>query len=229
MSDKKQAHDVEKSELMVAQAKDFWTRNSNIILGIGTALLVLVGGYYIYKNYFQKPKEAKAADAMYKAEEYFRIDSFKLALNGDGQNSGFLKIMDKYSGTDASNLADFYAGVCYIKLDDNQNAVKYLKKFSTNAKQIQQRAYKLLGDAYGDLGNNEEAISYYKKAASYFEADKEGSAEALFNAAYLSQTVLKNPGQAIELYKELKEKFPRTTSARDADKYLAQMGVYNVD
>jgi tetratricopeptide (TPR) repeat protein len=230
MSDKKQAHDVEKSELIVAKAKDFWTRNSNIILGVGTVLLLLVGGFYIYKNYFQKPKELKAADAMFKAEDYYRIDSFRLALNGDGQNIGFLKVMDKYSGTDASNLASFYAGVCYIKLDDNQNAVKYLKKFSGDgAKQIQQRAYKLLGDAYGDLGNNEEAITYYKKAASYFEADKESSAEALFNAAYLAQNVTKNQSQAIELYKELKEKFPRTTSARDADKYLAQMGVYNAD
>lgn len=229
MSDKKQATDVDNGEVIIAKAKDFWTRNSNIILGVGVVLLLLVGGFYIYKNYFQKPKEIKAADAMFKAEDYYRTDSFRLALNGDGQNLGFLKIMDKYSGTDAANLASYYAGVCYTKLDDNENAIKYLKKFSSDAKQIQQHAYSLLGDAYGDMGKSNDAIDYYKKAAHYFEKDKESSAEALFRAAYLAQTVLKDQKQATELYKELKEKFPRTNSARDADKYLAQMGVYNVD
>jgi tetratricopeptide (TPR) repeat protein len=227
MSEKK--HDVENSEVIIAKAKDFWTRNSNIILGIGSVLLLLVGGYYIYKNYFQKPKEVKAADAVFKAEQYYRMDSLKLALNGDGRDLGLVKVIDKYSGTDAANVACFLAGVCYYKLEDNDNAIKYLKKFSTDAKQIQQRAYKLLGDAYGDKGQSGEALDYYKKAAHYFETDKEGSAEALFAAAYLSQTVLKNNNQAIELYKEVKDKFPGTSSAAEADKYLALMGTYNVN
>jgi tetratricopeptide (TPR) repeat protein len=231
MSDKKQVQDTEKSEVIVAQAKDFWTRNSKTILGIGTVLLLAVAGYFVYKNYFQKPKEEKAAEALFKAEEYYRMDSSRLALNGDGQNMGLLKVIDRYSGTSAANLAAYYAGVCYIKLDDNANAVKYLKKFSTGAKQVQQRAYKLMADAYADMGKNKEALDYYKKAARHFEADKTNAnaAEALFNAAYLAATVLKDQKEAIELYKELKEKYPQTSQGMEADKYLAQLGVYNVN
>lgn len=228
MSDKKQAENVETSEVAIAKAKDFWTKNSKIILGVGTLLVLLVGGFYVYQHFFKNPKEEKAADAMFKAEDYYRQDSVNLALNGDGQNLGFLKIIDKYSGTAAANLAEFYAGSCYIKLDDNVNAVKHLKSFSTDAKEIQQRAYKLLGDAYADQGKNNEALDAYKKAANAFKENETGSADALYLAAYLAEKVLKNQKEAIDLFKELKEKYPRTHGYQ-ADNHLAQLGVYNAN
>lgn len=229
MSEKKPVQEVGSGEEVVAKAKDFWTKNSKLILGIGTALVVLVGGFYVYKNYFQKPKEEKAAEAIFKAEEYYRKDSVNLALNGDGQSLGFLRIISRYSGTDAANLAHFYAGSCYIKLNDNANAIKHLKDFSTDAKQIQQRAYKLLGDASADLGKNADALDYYKKAARHFEEDQANSAEALFMAAYFADRVMKNKEEAIKLFTELKEKYPRTEQGFEADNYLAQLGVYNVN
>lgn len=229
MSEQKNVQGVESGDVALAKAKDFWTRNSKPILIVGTVLVLLVGGYWGYKNLVQKPKEEKAADALFKAEDYYRKDSVNAALNGDGQSMGFLKIISKYGGTDAGNLAHFYAGSCYIKLNDNANAIKHLKEFSSDAKQIQQRAYKLLGDASADLGKNDDALDYYKKAAHHFEEDEANSAEALFLAAYLADRVMKNQKEAIALYKELKEKYPRTQQGFDADNYLAQLGVYNVN
>ena len=219
----------DKAELMLVKAKDFWERNSKIISIVFAVLVIGVGGYFVYKNYIQKPKEEKAADAMFKAEDYYRKDSTRLALNGDGQYLGFLKIIDRYGSTDAGNLACFYAGVCYLKMDDNPNAIKYLKKFSTSSKPVKARVYKLLGDANGDLGKYADALDYYKKSASTFEDDKENSAEALFLAAYLADKVIKNPKEAIELYKELIEKYPAAVQKADAENYLAQLGVYNAD
>ncbi len=229
MSDNIQATGVEKSEVAVAKAQDFWTKNSKVILAVGVGLLVGVAGYWGYKHFVKTPKEEKAAEAMFKAEDYFRLDSTQKALNGDGQYPGFLKVISQYGGTKAGNLAHFYAGSCYIKLDDNQNAVKYLKDFSTDAKQIQQRAYKLLGDAYADLGQSKEALENYKKAARHFEQDQTASAEALFMAAYLAGNVIKDQKEAISLYTELKQKFPMTQQGFEADKYLAMLGQYNVN
>jgi tetratricopeptide (TPR) repeat protein len=228
MSEKKNVN-VDSGEVVIAKAKDFWTRNNKAILIVCGIVILLGGGWLVYKNFVLAPKEAKAAEAMFKAEEYYRMDSVNLALNGDGQHPGFLRVISNYGGTDAGNMANFYAGSCYLKLGDNQNAIKYLKKFDTDAKQIQARAYKLLGDAYADAGNNSEALSYYKRAGRHFEEDQSQSAEALFLAAYLADRVIKNQKEAIELYKELKEKFPNTQQGYEADNYLAQLGVYNVN
>ncbi|MFT4092456.1 MAG: tetratricopeptide repeat protein [Niabella sp.] len=213
----------------VERAKDIWAKNGKAIGLVLGALVILAGGFFAYKEFIVKPKQAEAADKSFKAEAYYRMDSINLALNGDGVNPGFIKIAGTYSGTKTGNLAKFYAGVCYLKLNQNAKAVEYLKDFSTDSKQIQQRAYLLLGDAYGDMGKGSEALDYYKKAAHYFESDQQASSDALFRGAYLAQHVLNNKDEAIELYKELKEKYPRTQQGFEADKYLAQLGVYNAD
>ena len=228
MADKKDVLESKHDEMVIAKAKDFWSKYSKPVMIFSAIVIIGIGGWYIYKNYVKSPKEEKAVEAMFKAEEYYRLDSANLALNGDGQYDGFLKIISKYGGTDAANLASFYAGDCYIKLNDNEKAIKYLKKFSSNAKSVQARAYKLLGDANADLGKNADALSYYKKAARHFESDEANSAEYLMFAAYLADKVMKNQQEAIALYKEIKVKFPKTQQAFDADKYLAQNSIYNV-
>ncbi len=229
MADKKQVQEADHDAAVVAKAKDFWAKYNRPVTIICTVIILALGGWYIYKNYFKNPKEDKAAEAMFKAEEYYRIDSVSLALNGDGQYDGFLRVISKYGGTDAAKMANFYTGSCYLKLNENEKAVKYLKKFSTSSKPLQAKAYKLLGDAYADLGKNADALNYYKKAARHFEKDVDGSAEALFMAAYLADRGMKNSKEAISLYKELKEKFPNTEQAKDADNFLAQLGVYNTE
>lgn len=229
MAEKKPSHDADSTEVIIAKAKDFWEKYNKITIIVCTAIIVVVGGFFGYKNFVLKPKEQKADDAMFKAEQYYRIDSVKLALNGDGQFPGFLSVISRYSGTDASNLAQFYAGSCYLKLGEDQNAIKHLKKFSTSAKQVQARAYKLIGDASADLGKNQDALDYYKKAAHYFEKDENNSSEYLFMAAYFADRVMKDTKEAISLYKELKEKYPRTQKGFQVDMYLAQLGVYKTN
>ncbi len=228
MADKKNVQEFDE-QVVIAKAKDFWTRYGKLTTIASVAAILLAGGWYVYRNYVKNPKEAKATEVMFRAEEYYRMDSVNKALNGDGQYWGFLKVIDKYGGTKAGNMASYYAGVCYIKLNENEKAIKYLKKFSSSSKPSQARAYKYLADAYGDLGKNKEAVEYYKKAAYRFEKEETFAAECLFMAAYLSQKSLNDTKSAIELYKEVKEKYPRSQQGFDADTYLAQLGVYSTD
>jgi len=217
------------SEVIIAKAKDFWDRFGKILTIASIVVIVVAGGYYAYNNFVVKPKESKAAEVMFKAEEYFKADSINKALNGDGQYWGFLKVIDKYSGTKAGNMACFYAGSCYIKLNDNEKALKYLKKFTSNSDALNSRAYKLMADAYADLNQNKEALEYYKKAGHAFEKDEAFSAECLFMGGYFAQKVLNDNKTAAELYKEVKQKYPKTQQGFDADNYLAQIGVYKSD
>jgi tetratricopeptide (TPR) repeat protein len=219
---------VEKSteERVVDSARDFWGKNNKVITYVLAGLVVIVGGYFAYTKFYKAPAEAKAAEAIWKAEDYYRLDSFKLALEGDGQNGGFLKAIKNHSGTKAGNLAKFYAGSCYMQLGDFNNAIKYLKDFSTNQVEVEVRATGLLGDAYSELGKKQEAIDYYKKAGNLFDKDDINSPEYLFRAAMLNQELGKNK-EAIELLHQIKDKYPSSQRAFEVDKYLGKLGDLN--
>jgi predicted negative regulator of RcsB-dependent stress response len=227
--EKKQVHRKSESTHPADRARDFWTNYSRPILIACGAVILLGGGWLAYKYLIKAPKEAKASEALWKAEQYFEQDSIQKTLKGDGQSPSAEKVASEYSGTAAGNLADFYAGSMALKAGENDKAVKHLKDFSTDAKQIQARAYKLLGDAYANLGKNADAFNAYKKAAHEFEKDQTASAEYLFFAAYFADRVMNDKKGAIELYKELVQKYQGTQYGPDAQKYLAQAGVYNAE
>jgi len=226
MADKKNV-EVDKGELMIAQAKDFWGKYQKPIMIVCGAIILLGGGWLGYKNFIKAPKEKKAFNAMFKAEEYFRLDSFRRALNGDGANPGFLKIISQHSGTKAANLAHYYAGICYQKMDDDANAIKQLKQFSTDSKPGMQNTSMYLADSYGATGKFQDAFDNYKKAGYAFEQDEAISAYCLYYAAYTAAKKLNKSKEAIELLKDLKTKYPRSTEVGQADQLLAELGVYS--
>jgi len=220
---KKPAH-IEEEKNVVAEVEQFWNKYGKLLGYVIGGIIILIGGYLGYKTFVQEPNEKKAMEAMYRAEEYYRMDSVKLALNGDNINAGFAKIVSKYGGTKAANLASFYAGSCYLKLGDYNNAVKYLKDFSSSAEQLQARSYGLLGDAYSELNKKEDAVDEYKKAGTLFDKDELLSAEYLFRAGYLYESMGKTK-EAIEMYQVIKDKYPTSQRGNDIDKYLARLGV----
>ncbi|OIR07520.1 tetratricopeptide repeat protein [mine drainage metagenome] len=225
MSDK-HVEVVEKDALL--QLQGFWQKNNKMITGILVAIVAVIGGWYGYKQFIQKPNEEKAADLIYKAQQYFAVDSSHQVLDGDGINKGVLYVIKNYGGTKSGNLAHFYAGVSYLKLGDFNKAVEHLKDFSTDAKQIQMVAYGALGDAYSELNKKDDAVTYYKKAGTTFEKDEFSSAEYLFKAALLSETLGKTK-DALDLYKEIKEKYPTTDKGFQADKYIYRLSVEKND
>ena len=225
MSTKNDA-DVQQDPLETAMG--FWENNKKIIIGISAAIILIAGGWLVYKKWFKEPNELRASESMYKAEAYFAADSLDKALNGDGVNKGFLYIIKNYGGTESGNLAHYYAGVIYLKKEDYNNAVTQLKDFSTSAKQIQAIAYGCLGDAYSELGKKEEAVEKYKKAGNHFEKDELNSSEYLFRAGQLLETMNKNT-EAVEVYTQLKDKFPNTPKGSQIDKFIYRLSIEKND
>jgi tetratricopeptide (TPR) repeat protein len=215
-----------KDKLLQAQA--IWEKYQKTIFYALTAIVLVVGGYFAYVEYIQKPNEEKAADLIYKAQQYFAIDSSNLVLNGDGSNKGVLYIISKYGNTKSGNLAHYYAGISYLKLGNFNKAVEYLSDFSTNARQIQMVAYGALADAYSELRKNDDAVNYYTKAGKTFEKDEASSSEYLFRAALLSESIGKTK-EALELYKEIKAKYPKTDKGAQADKYIYRLSIEKND
>jgi tetratricopeptide (TPR) repeat protein len=219
---------VNEADNVVATAKDFWSRFSKPIIYAGAAIILIIGGWLGYQQWVVAPKQKKANDAISKAQEYFSKDSLRLALEGDGANAGFLKIIKNYAGTDAANLAYYYAGAAYLRQDDFANAIKYLEQFSTKATQVQSAAWRMLGDAYMSSGKQDKGIEYYLKAGNLNDKDEYTSSENLYLAALAYTSVGKNK-EAIEVFKKLKEKYPKAEKSAVADKYLAKLGVIEND
>ena len=220
---------TEKNQVPAPEANDpvervtgFWNQYSKQILIAVAAIIIVVGGFFAYKNFISEPNEKKASEAMRYAEEFFRQDSVKLALNGDNLNPGFLKVISKYSGTKAANLAHFYAGSCYLKMGDFKNAVTQLEDFTTSEPFVKARAKALLADADAELGKKEEAVKLYKEAGTLFDKDDYYSPQYLFRAGYLYESMGKT-SDAIEMYKLIKQKYP-TFREYDIDKYLGRLG-----
>ena len=198
--------------------------NQKQIIYLFAAIIIAVVGYFGYSEVYQKPLEAKAADAMYVAEKYFANDSSELVLKGDGTSKGVLFIIKEFGGTKAANLAKYYAGMSYYRLKDYNKAIEYLKDFSSDAKQVQAVAYGSIGDAYSELKKNDEAINYYKKAGTHFPEDEAISSEYLFRAASFLELNGKNDA-AIEIYKQIKQDYPKSEKGFSIDKYISRLQV----
>lgn len=206
--------------------QEFWIKNSKFILYGLLAVVLLVAAYFAYRSLIVAPQEQKAADAIWRSEDYYRRDSAKLALNGDGSSIGFLKVISRYGGTKAGKLAKFYAAACYVKLGDFTNAIKYLKDFSTDDKLVAVRAAGLLGDAYAETGKKTEAAEQYKKAGTLYPDDNVNSPEYLFRAGLMYETLGKTH-EALDAFQIIKDKYSSSERGMDIDKYLARLGTTN--
>jgi TolA-binding protein len=222
MSDKR-TETAERNDA-VNKVDAFWKRNQKIITYVGLAIILVIGGWYAYKQYVVKPNEEKAQAAIFKAEEYYRMDSLNLALNGNQADKGFLYVIKNYGGTQSGELARYYAGVCYLRLKDFDNAIKHLKEFDTDSRLVQAIAWGRLGDAYSEKGDKSKAIDLYKKAGRHFPEEEVNSSEFLFRAAQLLEIDNKKD-EAIDIYKELKEKFPKSEKGGQADRYINRLEV----
>lgn len=222
---------------IVEKARGFWEEYSKPITYIGSAIIVLVAAWMIYKYMVKVPKEEKADKIVFVTQKYFTefttaTDSAKLllatrVLNGDGTNPGALKIINQYSGTPAANLCDYYAGACYLHLGQFAKSIKYLKDFDANgATQIRSRALGMLGDASAELNKNDDALNYYKKAAGVNDNDEFTSSEFLFRAALFAQSTGKTK-EAIDLFKKIKTDYPLSQKASDVDRHLAKLGDFS--
>jgi tetratricopeptide (TPR) repeat protein len=134
-----------------------------IVLGV---IALIVAGVFGY-NYYMDSQNEEAQVEMFQAVFYFEADSLNKALNGDGNNYGFLDIIDNYGGTKSANLASFYVGATYLKQGQFEDAIDYLEEFKSDDLLLQPRAYALIGDAYMELGNYTKAAAYYMDAAEY--------------------------------------------------------------
>ncbi len=210
--------DALKEKLVVAES---WIeQNPKPVIGIALAVLLVVGGYFGFE-YYKNGQNIEAQKDMFQAIYYFEADSLDLALNGDGNNLGFLAIIEDYSITDAGNLANFYAGASYLKQGKYALARLFLEDFSSNDLLVQARAYSLVGDAFMEEQKYDDAASFYSKAANY-KPNKFFTPAYLMKAA-LAYEKLNQNDKAKEAYDKVINQYWESSEYNNARKFKARL------
>lgn len=204
----------------LAGAENWLEQNPKIVVGIAAAILIIVGGYFAF-NYYKNNQNALAQNEMFQAVYYFEADSLDKALNGDGNNLGFLQIIDEFGITDAANLANYYAGVSYLKQGKFELARLYLEDFSANDLLIQARAYSLVGDSYMEEQKYDDAAKFYNKAANY-KPNKYFSPTYLMKEALAYERLNQND-KARETYDKIINQYWESSEYQNARKFKARL------
>lgn len=128
MNQQKHSLDVNDS---IAQSEAFVIKHKKSIITALVAVVVVVGGLFLFKYAYLNPRSEKASALLALGQNYFVSNDFEKALKGDGSTfPGYVKIAQDYSLTDAGNLANMYAGICYAKTGKTKEAIKYMEEFS---------------------------------------------------------------------------------------------------
>jgi tetratricopeptide (TPR) repeat protein len=206
------------------KAEDFFERNQLAVLGGLGAIVLIVGGLFVYHNLYKIPRNERAMAQMFQAQFQFDRDSFALALeNPGGGYDGFLDIIDKFSGTKASNLANYYAGVSYLHLGRYEAAIEFLNSYKPGGDITPILKQGTLGDAYSELQEWNKAISHYDKAIA--NGDNNYLTPYYLKKLGLLHTHQGNHEKALKAFERIKKDYPNTSASQDIDKYIARAKV----
>jgi tetratricopeptide (TPR) repeat protein len=133
---------------------------------------------------------------------------------------GFKEIASEYSITSSGNLATAYAGICYFKLADYDNAIKSLSQFDGDDVYFTTAVLGLIGDSYIELGKTKEGISYFEKAG---DAKNNVLSPLYLKKAAIAYESIEKPQEALKLYTSIKNDYPKSTEASDIDKYISRV------
>jgi len=215
-----------------ASKTEAWVENNQKPIFIGIAVIVVaVLGYLAFEKFIQEPKELEASNEMYQAQNYFneavegsvaKDSLFNLALSGGEGKYGFLDIIDNYGSTKAGNLAHYYAGMAYLNTNKYQEAIDQLDAFESEDAMLAPLAKGAIGDAFMQLDQPEEALSYYEEAASKSE-NNFVAPRFLLKAAKVAISLNEND-KAVSFLNRIEEDYSESAEAGEVPLLLGVAG-----
>jgi len=200
-------------EQQVTKTEAFFDKNKKTIIGAMVAIIAVVVCAILLNSYYFEPRANEASTELAKSQELFDQQQYDKAL------TGFQKVANDYSSTDAGNLAQLYIGLCQANLGKWQEAVNALESYSGSDDQmISPAAEGALGNAYANLKQLDKAVEHLKKAAKM--ADNNSlSPTFLIQAGEILESQGKKK-EALELYQEVKQKYFNSMQYQTIDAYI---------
>ena len=208
----------------VSKTEQFFQENGKKVMIAVVAIVVVAVAGYLFKHLVIDANADKAAELIVDAQDRFAVENadYALALNGDENGAGFLDVVEQYGSTASGNIAKHYAGICYLRLGDLENAEKYLSMYkavkSIPAQIVNAQNLGLRGDIAVEKGEYEAAVTLYKKAVA-------ASANIYTAPLYLYKQVLAyaalgNKAEALKCLEALQADYATSIEAREAEKVL---------
>ena len=217
----KKHDELENVEQVLTTSEAFIEKYQKQILYVVGGIVLVVIIALAFRNFYLKPQEIEAENEMFKAQNFFNVDSFKIALDGKANEFiGFKEIVSEYGITASGNLAAAYTGICYYKLGQYVNAIKYLSQFDGKDEYFTTSVIGLTGDCHIELGDKKKAISFFENA---IDKNNEVLSPIYLKKAGLAYESLNQPEKALKLYNKIKDNYPKSAEASDIDKYIARI------
>ena len=218
-----------------ASRSEQWVeRNQKIIFSGLIAVAAVILAYLAYNNFIVEPREKEAADELAFPKKYFEqaqtttaaVDSlYNLSLNGADGKYGLIDIADNYSNTKAGNLAKYMSGIAYLNTGDYENAIKYLSDFSSDDEMLAALALGNIGDAFSEINQPEDALSYYVQAAEVKD-NNFTTPLYLFKAGNVAME-LGEYGDAENYFSRIKKDYPKSEEAKTVDIFIQRAQLAN--
>lgn len=202
----------------------FIENNGKKITSVIFGLFILAALIFGYKLLILEPKLERAAEMIANAQSVFEQTNpdYQVALDGDENGAGFLEVIETYGSTPAGNIANHYAGICYVQLGDFDTAAKYLAQYKAvdgvPAQIINAQNLGLQGDVAVEVGDYAKAMTLYSSAIN--ASDNVLTAPTYMRKSALVAIAMGDNAKAIELYKAIMSNYPSSIEARDAEKYI---------
>ena len=214
------ADNFENLEEALSKTEQYIEKNQKKLIKIAFAVVLVCIAIFAYHKYYKTPLEEKAKNQLFQAQRYFEKDSFKLALNGDGNYPGFLEIIDEYGSTTAGNLSKYYSGISYLRIGEYQKAIDYLSSFSSDDFLLSGLAKAAIGDAYMELGENTKAASNYMDASAINA--NEFTTPIYLQKAGIAYEMIGDYKKALDAYEKVEKNYAKSAEARDIEKYITR-------
>lgn len=177
-------------------------------------LIVIVVGFFLYRQFVVKPKNEKSQDAYWVGMNFAAKDSTEAAIDE------LQKVVKKYDGYTGGENAQFLLGGQLMKKGEYKKAIEALEGVDVSDTYVAAMAIGMQGDCYSELGNFKKAVELYVEA-SETNTNEMTTPMYLFKAG-LNAEELKDFEAASGFYQTIKDDYVAFANRKAIDKYLAR-------
>lgn len=178
-------------------------------------LVVIVLAVLGYKNLISGPKEIDSQVATAKGIMLMENDSITAAIDE------LSYVSDEYSGYGGAHIANYAVGNMLFEQGRYDEALEALLKVELDDTYLMTLTLGTIGDAYSELGDFENAVKNYLKAAKRVENDL--TTPTFYFKAGLNAEEMGDYVAAKEYYSTIKQQYLSFANQKSIDKYITRV------